>query len=130
MKPRPTDAELDILHLLWDHGPSTVRQVHDRLERTKPSQYTTTLKLMQIMAEKGLLVRDESARSHVYRAGIEREQVQRQVAGYLLNRVFGGSARSLLMGALAARHATPEELDDLHKMLTDYEKSRKKGTSR
>jgi predicted transcriptional regulator len=128
--PRPTDAELDILHLLWDHGPSTVRQVHDRLERTKPSQYTTTLKLMQIMAEKGLLARDESARSHVYRAGIAREQVQRQVAGYLLNRVFGGSARSLLMGALAARQATAEELDDLHKMLTDYEQGRKKGTSR
>jgi predicted transcriptional regulator len=128
--PRPTDAELDILHLLWELGPATVRQVHERLAATKPSQYTTTLKLMQIMADKGLLERDESARSHVYRAALEREQVQQQVAGYLLDRVFGGSARSLLMGALAARKASPEELDSLRRMLQDYEKGPKKGASR
>jgi predicted transcriptional regulator len=128
--PRPTDAEIDILHLLWDHGPSTVRQVHDRLALTKPSQYTTTLKLMQIMADKGLLQRDESARSHVYRAGIQREQVQRQIAGYLLDRVFGGSARNLMVGALAAGKTSPQEVDELRRMLNDYEQGQKKGTSR
>ena len=123
--PKPTDAEIGILNILWDHGAATVRQVHDRLSLTKPSQYTTTLKLMQIMAEKGLLLRDESERSHVYRAGLAREQLQRQVAGYVLQRVFGGSARSLLVGALAAKRTTPEELADIRRMLDDYEKGRK-----
>ena len=123
--PKPTDAEIDILNIIWDHGAATVRQVHDRLSVTKPSQYTTTLKLMQILAEKGLLLRDQSERSHVYRASLAREQLQRDVAGYLLQRVFRGSARSLLVGALAAKRTSPEELADLRKMLDDYEKGRK-----
>jgi predicted transcriptional regulator len=129
MKPpepaKPTEAELDILHIVWDLGPVTVRQVHDRLERLKPSQYTTTLKLMQIMAEKGLLLRDESARSHVYRAGWPRERIQQQIAGHLLNRVFGGSARSLMLGALSSKKTSARELAELRRTLDEYEKGRK-----
>lgn len=128
---KPTEAELDILNILWTEGPSTVRQVHERLERAKPSQYTTTLKIMQIMAEKGLVERDERARSHVYRAGLPKERVQRQMAGYLLDRVFGGSARSLLLGALSAKPASPKELDELRQLLDQYEKGRdKRGDKR
>jgi predicted transcriptional regulator len=123
--PRPTESELEILNILWERGPSTVRQVHERLAETKKSQYTTTLKLMQIMAEKCLLARDESERSHVYKPNIERNQVQQQFAGYLLDRVFGGSARSLLIGALGARRASKKELAELRAMLDDYEKGRK-----
>ena len=126
---RPTDAELDILNVLWDEGPATVRQVHERLQPRKTSQYTTTLKLMQIMAEKGLLERDETARSHVYRARQAREHVQRRVAQYLLDRFFGGSARSLMVGALDAKQASPKELEELRELLTDYEKS-KRGSKR
>jgi predicted transcriptional regulator len=124
--PRPTEAELDILNVLWEYGASTVRLVHEHLSVTKTSQYTTTLKLMQIMAEKGLLERDESERSHVYKPNIEREQVQRQVAGYLLDRIFGGSARSLLVGALGAKRASKKELAELREMLDEYEKGRKR----
>jgi predicted transcriptional regulator len=123
---KPTDAELDILHILWEHGAGTVRQVHERLELVKPSQYTTTLKLMQIMAEKGLLARDETARSHVYRAVVERERIQRQMAGYLMDRVFGGSARSLMMGALSAKRASAAELAEIRRMLDEYEKGNKR----
>lgn len=120
--PKPTDAELDILNILWDCGAATVREVHDLLQRSKPTQYTTTLKLMQIMAEKGLLDRDESARAHVYRPRLAREQVQTQVASYLLDRLFGGSPRSLLMGALSAKRTSRKELEELRRLLIDYEK--------
>jgi BlaI family transcriptional regulator, penicillinase repressor len=124
--PKPTDAELEILQVLWDLGPSTVREVHDVLQLSKHSQYTTTLKMMQIMAEKGLLDRDESARAHVYCPRQEREQVQMQVARHLLDRLFGGSAQSLLLGALSAKRASPEEIAALRQLLTDYEKRRKR----
>lgn len=124
--PRPTDAELDILSVLWQRGPSTVREVHDDLLlRNKPTQYTTTLKLMQIMSEKGLVERDETARSHVYTACQPQERTQRQIAGHLLERAFGGSARNLLMGALSAKKASAEELNEIRKMLDDYESGRK-----
>src|SRR5215510_11956284 len=111
--PQPTEGEFLILEILWDYGEATVRQVHERLSQTKPSQYTTTLKLMQIMAEKKLVERDESSRSHVYRPCIQREDVQRQVAEYLLYRVFGGSARNLMMGALGAKKTSKKELAEL-----------------
>ncbi|MBK7926262.1 MAG: BlaI/MecI/CopY family transcriptional regulator [Bryobacterales bacterium] len=123
--PRPTDAELEILSVLWRLGPSTVREVHDVLSRERATQYTTTLKMMQIMAEKGLLERDESARSHVYSACQPRERTQSQLAGHLLERAFGGSARSLLMGALSAKKASREELAELRKLLDEYETGRK-----
>ncbi len=123
--PRPTDAELEILSVLWRLGSSTVREVHDVLSKERAIQYTTTLKLMQIMAEKGLLERDESARSHVYSARQPRERTQSQLAGHLLERAFGGSARNLLMGALSAKKASREELAELRKLLDEYETGRK-----
>ena len=122
--PRPTDAELEILSVLWERGPSTVRDVHEALLRNKPTQYTTTLKLMQIMAEKGLVERDESARSHVYTVREPQERTQSQLAGHLLDRAFGGSARNLLMGALAAKKASPQELDEIRQLLDEYEAGR------
>src|SRR5262245_51818796 len=122
--PRPTESEFDILSILWDHGPATVRQVHDYLSQTKPSQYTTTLKLMQIMAEKGLLGRDETDRSHVYHPRIQREQVQQQMAAHLMDRVFGGSARGLLQGALGVKRASKKELAELRQIIEEHEKGK------
>src|SRR5947208_12996409 len=102
--PLPTGAEIDILAVLWRLGPATVREVHEQLG--KDSGYTTTLKQMQLMTEKGLLIRSERFRSHVYEAGVPREQTQMQIAGDLLKRVFDGSARSLVMVALSAQPTT------------------------
>ena len=119
--PRPTDAELDILAVLWDRGPSTVRDVHETLVRRKPTQYTTVLKMMQIMAEKGLVKRNEDQRAHVYEASKPREWTQRQLAGDLLQRAFAGSARGLMLGALSAKKATKAELAELRRLLDEYE---------
>jgi predicted transcriptional regulator len=123
--PRPTDAELEILTVLWSRGPSTVRDVYENIAGRKPTQYTTVLKLMQIMAEKGLVVRDEQQRAHVYQASRPREWTQQQLAGDLLRRAFDGSARSLMMGALSARKTSKAELAELRKLLDDYEKGAK-----
>jgi predicted transcriptional regulator len=120
--PRPTDGELEILNVLWDRGPSTVRDVHAAITRVKPAQYTTVLKLLQIMSEKGLVRRDEAERAHVYQASRPREWTQRQLAGDLLQRGFGGSARSLMVGALSARRASREELAEIRKLIEHYEK--------
>ena len=111
----PTAAELDILAALWTMGMATVREVHEELG--KDNRYTTTLKTMQVMTEKGLLVRSERFGSHVYQATVPKEQTQRQIAGDLLKRAFGGSARSLLMGALAAQPTSREELEEIRGML-------------
>ncbi len=119
---RPTDAELEILTVLWSRGPSTVREVHETIARRRPAQYTTVLKIMQIMADKGLVLRNEQQRAHVYRASRPREWTQRQLAGDLLQRAFAGSARSLLLGALSARRVSKEELDELRRLLDEYEK--------
>ena len=115
--PRPTDAELAILRVLWDLGPSTVRQVHDVLGRDRPTAYTTALKLLQIMAEKGLVTRDERERTHIYHARVSQEQTQRQLVRDLLDRAFGGSSSKLVMQALAARRASPEELGEIRRLL-------------
>jgi predicted transcriptional regulator len=123
--PRPTDAELEILTVLWSRGPSTVRDVHEIIASQKPTQYTTVLKTMQIMAEKGLVRRDEKQRAHVYEAARPREWTQQQLAGDLLRRGFNGSARSLMLGALSAKKATAEELADLRRLLDEYEKRTK-----
>ena len=120
--PKPTVAELEILTVLWSRGPSTVREVHEAIARRKPTQYTTVLKLLQIMAEKGLVRRDESERAHVYEAGRPQEWTQRQLAGDLLQRAFAGSAKGLLMGALSARKASKEELAELRQLLDEFEK--------
>jgi BlaI family transcriptional regulator, penicillinase repressor len=120
--PRPTDAELEILTVLWIRGPSTVREVQEAIARRKPAQYTTVLKLMQIMAGKGLVQRNEKQRAHVYEATRSREWTQRQLAGDLLERGFFGSAKSLMMGALSARKASKQELAELRRFLDEYEK--------
>jgi BlaI family penicillinase repressor len=119
---RPTEAELEILNILWARGPSTVRDVHEEICRHKAAQYTTVLKTMQIMAEKDLVRRDERQRAHVYSATKPREWTQKQIAGDLLQRAFGGSARSLLMGALSARKASKDELNSIRQLLDEYER--------
>lgn len=120
--PRPTDAELEILTVLWSLGPSTVRDVHETITRRKPAQYTTVLKTLQIMAEKGLVERNEEQRAHIYSASRPREWTQQQLAGDLLQRAFGGSAKSLMLGALSAQRASRKELAELRKFLEEYEK--------
>jgi BlaI family transcriptional regulator, penicillinase repressor len=119
---RPTDAELEILTVLWTNGPSTVREVYEEINGRRPTQYTTVLKQLQIMATKNLVERDEQQRAHVYKAAQPREWTQRQIAGDLLQRAFGGSARSMLMGALSARKASRNELAEIRQLLDDYEK--------
>ena len=118
---KPTDAELSILHVLWQRGPSTVREVWEKLNPEQGTGYTTVLKLMQIMFEKRLLARDETARSHVYRAARSQAQTQRQVIGHLLERVFSGSAPQLVMQALSAKKATRAELAEIRKLLDEME---------
>jgi predicted transcriptional regulator len=114
---RPTDAELAILRVLWARGPSTVREVAAALGRD--SAYTTILKLLQIMADKRLVRRDESARTHVYAAAFTEHQTQRQLVSDLLDRAFGGSASKLVLHALEARKATPEELAEIRRLLDE-----------
>lgn len=123
--PRPTDAELEILTVLWSRGPSTVREVYDTINRRRAAQYSTVLKFMQIMAEKGLVRRDEKQRAHVYEAAQPREWTQQRLAGDLLQRAFGGSASNLLLGALSSRKASRQELAELRKILDEYEKGAK-----
>src|SRR5580692_9208693 len=122
--PRPTDAELEILTVLWSLGPSTVRDVHETIVRRKPAQYTTVLKTLQIMAEKGLVERNEKQRAHIYTAARPREWTQQQLAGDLLQRAFGGSAASLMLGALSSHRASRAELAELRKFLEEYEKGK------
>jgi predicted transcriptional regulator len=116
--PRPTDAELAILRVLWERGPSTVRQVHEvMVGRVGPAAYTTALKLLQIMTEKGLVRRDDTDRTHVYTPRLSEEQTQRQLVRDLLDRAFGGSASKLVMQALNARRATQEELGEIRNLI-------------
>jgi BlaI family penicillinase repressor len=122
---RPTDAELEILRVLWNRGHSTVRDVYEELKRDKPVGYTTILKLMQIMAEKGLVRRDEDQRAHLYEAMVPKESTQRQLVDDLLDRAFGGSALELVMQALSAKRASAAEIDQIRHMLDKYEGKRK-----
>ena len=123
--PRPTDSELEILTVLWSIGPATVRSVYDAISRRRVAQYSTVLKFMQIMTEKGLLRRDETQRAHVYETTRPREWTQRQLAGDLLERAFSGSAKALLVGALSARKANKEEIAEMRKLLDGYRKEEK-----
>ena len=124
MQLRPTDAELSILRVLWERGPSTVRQVHEALSDTRDTGYTTTLKLMQIMAEKGLVERDETARTHIYAAIAGQEQTQNQLVKDLADRAFGGSAAALVLRALSTDDATDAELKEIRKLIDDYREKR------
>jgi BlaI family transcriptional regulator, penicillinase repressor len=119
----PSDAELGILTVLWRIGPSTVREVHDALG--KNTGYTSTLKQLQLMLEKGLVRRMERYKSHVYEAALTREEAQAQFAGDLIHRVFEGSLRNLVMGALSSQRAKPEEMEEIRRMLERFEKGRK-----
>jgi BlaI family transcriptional regulator, penicillinase repressor len=120
--PLPSGAELDILAVIWRLGPSTVREIHDALG--KDSGYTTTLKQMQLMTEKGLLVRSERFRSHVYDAGVAKEQTQKQIAADMLKRGFEGSAKNLVLGALAAKPASRQELEEIRRILDAMDKGK------
>lgn len=119
--PKPTPAELQILHVLWRRGPSAVRDVHGALNETRTAGYTTVLKLLQIMTEKGLVRRDTSRRTHLYEAAIAQEETQRQLIDDLLHRAFEGSASQLVLRALAGGQATAEEIATIRKMLDDLE---------
>jgi predicted transcriptional regulator len=120
--PRPTDSELAILRVLWDRGPSTVRAVHEALVDSRETGYTTTLKLMQIMADKGLVTRDATERTHVYTARLTQDQTQRQLIADLVQRAFGGSAAALVQQALSAQPTSPDELKKIRKLIADYKK--------
>ena len=115
--PRPTQAELEILRVLWQRGPSSVREVQQTMSETREAGYTTVLKLLQIMARKGLVARDERERTHVYRAAIAQHLTQRQLVSDLLERAFDGSASQLILQALAARRASPDEMEEIRKIL-------------
>jgi len=119
VRPRPTDAELEILRVLWDLGPATVRQVHEALADTRETGYTTTLKLMQIMADKGLVTRNESSRTHIYAATVPQEHTQRQLVKDLVDRAFGGSAKALVLRALSDEGTTAEELREIRRLIDD-----------
>ena len=119
--PRPTDRELTILRILWDNGPSTVREVNEAMNEDENTGYTTTLKLMQIMTEKGLLLRDDSQFKHVYRPALTEEKAQKQLVGDLLERAFSGSAEKLVMRALSAKKVSAKELTSIRKMLDEFE---------
>ena len=128
MKPtpqKPTASELEILRILWSRGPSTVREVYESLSETKDLGYTTVLKLLQIMTTKGTVRRNETQRAHVYEAGIPAEQTKRQLAGDILQKVFEGSASQLMMHALAGRRASREEIEEMRRLLDDYERNRR-----
>jgi predicted transcriptional regulator len=118
----PTDREMAILGILWSNGPSTVRQVNEEMNKRRRTGYTTTLKLMQIMTEKGLLVRDDSKFQHVYRPAASEEKTQKQVVGNLLEKVFSGSAEKLVMRALSAKKVPAKELSRIRKMLEEMER--------
>ena len=118
---KPTEAELEILQLLWLHGPATVRFVNEELNKTKEVGYTTTLKIMQLMTEKNMVRRDESNRSHVYEAIIKEEATQKHLLDRFLESTFRGSATKLVMQALGNRSTTPEELDEIRKFLNKME---------
>ena len=119
--PRPTDAELSILRVLWEAGPRSVRQIQHLMNENRPTGYTTVLKMLQIMTDKGLVVRDESVRPQIYRPRLSRIQTQRRLLTDLLQRAFGGSVRELVLQALATRKSSPEELANIEELLDRLE---------
>ncbi len=118
---KPTESEMEILQILWEQGPSTVREVHEILSQTKDSGYTTTLKLMQIMNEKGLLNRNDEAKSHIYTASVKKESIQKQVVSKMINGLFKGSSAKLVLHALGNHRASKEEISEIKKYLDEIE---------
>lgn len=119
---KPTEAELAILNVLWEHGPSTVRQVQNQLQDERGTGYTTTLKLMQIMFEKGLLRRDDSLKSHVYSAAITRQKTQKALVTKMIDQLFDGSAQQLIMQALSSRKTSTKELAEIRDLIDSFER--------
>ena len=119
---KPTDSELEILDVLWDRGNATVRQVHEELIATKECGYTTTLKLMQIMFEKKLVLRDDSSRTHIYRPNISRDTTQKQLLNKMVDMLFSGSHASLVMQALGSHTPNHQELEEIQQLLNTYKK--------
>jgi BlaI family penicillinase repressor len=119
---KPTESELEILQTLWTRGLATVREVHEDLARTKDVGYTTTLKLMQIMHEKGLVKRDDSMRTHVYQAAVNKEKTQKHLLGKMIDNLFGGSPTQLVIQALGEHKASPEELEKIQELLDNLKK--------
>lgn len=116
---KPTESELEILQVLWDRGLASVREVHEELSKTKDAGYTTTLKLMQIMNEKGLVKRDDSVKTHIYQPAVSREKTQKHLLGKMINTLFGGSTTQLVMQALGNHKASADELDEIQKLLNN-----------
>ena len=119
---KPTESELEILAVLWERGLASVREVHEELARNKDVGYTTTLKLMQIMNEKGLVKRDASVKTHIYQAAVSREKTQKHLLGKMIDGLFGGSSTQLVIQALGNHNASPEELDEIQKLLNDLKR--------
>jgi BlaI family transcriptional regulator, penicillinase repressor len=120
---KPTESELEILQVLWRNNSATVREVHEELSKTKDVGYTTTLKLMQIMNEKGLVKRDESTRTHVYQSAVNRENTQKHMLNRMIDSLFGGSSTQLVLQALGENKATPEELEKIQNLLNNIKRS-------
>jgi len=118
---RPTKLELSILRVLWDAGPRSVREIHAVLNESKPTGYTTVLKMLQIMTEKGLVERDETVRPQIYRPQYSQERTQRQLLRDFIQRAYGGSVKSLVMHALATKKSSPQDLDAIEKLLARFE---------
>lgn len=121
-QPQPTSAELELLNILWERGPSTVRQIHEVVSGSRQTGYTTTLKILQKMFDKGLVKRDESSRSHIYKPAVQAEKTQRQLVNDLIEKAFGGAAEKLVMQALSSHQVAPEEIETLRKLLDSLEK--------
>lgn len=119
---KPTESELEILQVLWNKGTASVREVHEELSKVKEAGYTTTLKLMQIMHEKGLVKRDASVKTHIYQPAVSREKTQRHLLGKMIDNLFGGSPTQLVMQALGDHKATPGELDEIQKLLDELKR--------
>ena len=119
---KPTESELEILQVLWDKNEATVREVHEELTQIKDCGYTTTLKLMQIMFEKGLVLRDDSNRTHIYQANVTREKTQRQLVDKMVNSLFSGSHSQLVMQALGSHTPSKQELEEIQQLLDRYKK--------
>ena len=119
---KPTESELEILQVLWDRSSATVREVHEEMSKTKDCGYTTTLKLMQIMFEKGLVKRDDSNKTHIYQPNISKDKTQKQLVGKMVNSLFGGSASQMVMQALGSQSTSKEELEEIQKLLDNLKK--------
>ena len=123
--PKPTEGELEILRIIWEQGPSTVRVVNHHLSKVKEVGYTTTLKIMQIMAEKGLLERDTSGKTHIYRVAVSQQKTQQQLVNRVVEAAFGGSAMELVMQALGNKKSTSEEINEIRAFLDQLEGGKK-----